>query len=163
MAMSQAVADETGRFRFSKIAAGSYELTARHEIGRTPRAVEIVAEPGVEASGVELRLGSTVRVTGRLDRSVFGGHQPRDAWLTLVTEDGSGGGAPAQVGGDGSFTLQEVLPGTYRVTVWASFPDGKGREYEGEGTLVVGARDLSGVQIRVRPKPEAPPQKEHKK
>lgn len=164
MVVMETVADKTGRFRFSRIPAGTYQITAQHGNARTRNIVKLTTEPGADISTLELRLETTVRVSGRLDRSVFGDPQPDYVWLSLASEEGSGGdGTSGEVQPDGSFTLEDVLPGTYRVSVWATFPGGKGRDYVGEGPLVVGARGVSGVLLRVRPRPERPPRSGRKK
>ena len=145
--------DMQGRFEFVKLPAGEYSVQVEANEGaqRTSRA-GITVMGSLPITDLHLITVQTHYVRGRVDLSVFGGEKPqrlrlnftqlpagpqRSGRLALI----SGGGSVAD---DGSFEVNNLLPGSY--TVILSYRGGNPLEHE--GAIEVGSADLEGILIQ---------------
>jgi protocatechuate 3,4-dioxygenase beta subunit len=103
------VTDAKGAFRLDGLASGSYSVSASAQ-GLAPKTIENVAA-GTES--VELRLQPAVRITGKV---VDGEGSPvRGARVSATSEGSESTSVSARSGADGTFTLEGLTAGTYRV------------------------------------------------
>ncbi len=163
-----ATTDARGRFEIARASAGKYTIEATHKtIGRG------VVEASVAASGrtdsVRIQLARVYSVAGRLDRTLL--PKPKDpdnTWLWIgFTREQSGDGphnasswvsSGDSVGEDGTFKVEGLPPGRYRVQVHGNLEG----EWRHEDPIEVLDRDLTGIEIRpklVEQKPETRPRK----
>jgi protocatechuate 3,4-dioxygenase beta subunit len=128
-----AVTDAKGAFRVEGLAAGAYNVTANAQ-GLAPRTVEGVAA-GTES--VEIRLLPAVRISGKVVDAE--GNAIRNARVLASNEGGEASSGFARTSADGTFVLEGLLAGTYRINA-QSF-DGKLARAELKG-VAGGATDL---------------------
>ena len=114
--------DAEGRFAFSGLSPGQYEITARVVSGTTrliSRAVEVPLEAGND-DNVALELAAGQDITGRIE---FAGGQPEGHKVRLEAVTGmhyveaQGGQETGEVDRAGNFTIASVFPGKFRVHV----------------------------------------------
>ncbi len=121
-----------GAFEFSGVIPGVYLLQATvagggrggSAAGRAVTGREFVSVGNGDVEGVVVTLGQGQQVTGRI---ITDGPAPppqpaapvirRRIILTVVGDGQNLGGANAQAQDDGTFVLQDVLPGLYRIQV----------------------------------------------
>lgn len=156
-----AQADAEGRFRFERIPEGTYRVEVQafgDQRGRA-RIEDVIAAAGQPVVGLRLQLQATVRIKGRLDRSVFGNRRPDWVWLSMVKletrtlPDGSTTLSMdhqdgASVDDTGDFTFNGLMPGTYRIQLhWDRGEESGHRELWHRDPVVVGTTDLEGLTI----------------
>jgi hypothetical protein len=140
-----ALAEADGSFSLQKVPVGEYTISAQvRESGRAR--LEGVEVGDLPLRGVELRLVRSQKVRGQLDLAAIGQDSSRGVWLQLQTpgQTGRSGATFAGVNGEGAFEFDDVLPGTYSLRVFA-----RNRRFRHEGDVVVGARDVEGLVLRL--------------
>lgn len=120
-----------GTFTLWRLAPGPYRISARRNgAGVTAMAsapVDIVVGDS-DIDGIELRMIAAADLTGQVEYESDDAKPPgpaaqsqpgrlRGPQLLLQGIDGTNGGARGQVDSSGTFTLEKVLPGRYRV-IW---------------------------------------------
>lgn len=179
--------DDTGAFRLFGLTPGDYYVSATVRAlqvdepsadaagyaptyypgtGNVAEAQRVTLGVSQELTNISFALlpVRTVRVTGRVTDS---SGRPLPGGLTILVPADGGGDFPIMMGGgggnirpDGSFTLTNVAPGSYTLTVASRMPGfGRGGRFGGAGTagadegeiasvpLTVGNEDLSGIEI----------------
>jgi hypothetical protein len=146
------VTDEQGHFELPRLSAGKYSVRAEEASLGVGRA-EIEVRSGY-AESVRVQLLATVTVSGRVDYSGLA-DKPRQGWLTLRRD-----GAPAESGGwaeideQGAFQCEDIVPGTYRASMWLQFGD-TSKEYVDDTPIRVGSAAMRDLVLH--PKPNEPP------
>lgn len=135
-----ATTDGDGRFRLEGIAPGTRSVQAEHKSYR--RAVKEL-EVRLGENSVDLRLEGGVEVSGRVVDE--GGIPVASARVALRAGPSSWNQPSATSGADGSFTLDGVADGTYRVTA-----DKEGFAHGRDGVEVtVAGSSLSGIEVKL--------------
>lgn len=140
-----ALAEADGSYSLPKVPVGEYTITARvREEGRAR--LEGVEVGDLPALGIDLRLVRSQKVKGRLDLAAIGQDSTRGVWLQLQQpgQTGRSGASFTGVDSEGSFEFDDVLPGTYTIRVFA-----RNRRFNHQGEVVVGARDVEGLTLRL--------------
>jgi hypothetical protein len=163
--------DDRGKFRVAGLTAGVYYLHVESDLARFwdarytdcfyPEAVNfedaqpIEAASGQERGGILVRLPRVegVRVQGRValppGLSVEGDRGPGMVMLTAI---GTGGPVPkgmSPLAADGSFSLDGVAPGKYRLEPELPPPYNRGIAMAVGPNLEVGAADVTGILLHV--------------
>ena len=114
---------------------------------------------GVPTAGIELVLESTVRVSGRIDMTIFGDTRPQQIWLSFQRDTGNSNGVSVEE--DGTFVSDDLVPGTYKVTInyWRRQPSIGDIIHKGE--IAVGPNGVENLLILPEKKP-TPPEKTDK-
>lgn len=143
-----AACDDQGRFEIARLPEGKYAIVVEASAAGRGELRDVTVTAGVPQTGLEVRLRSTVNVRGTVDLKTFGAVTKHGVYVSLLTEKGEqvGGSRADEVGAQGTFTLDGVLPGTYRVRVWA-WSDDRGREFEHATTIQVGDQGLDGLAL----------------
>ena len=138
--------DSKGRFKIRDLPVGTWGLQVRDDSGRADK-TGITVVPGIDNGPVQVTLRSTVTVRGRVDRSSF---EERPRWMIVewkrVDEVDdlyrtNGRGFVVQ---DDTFTVRNLLPGTYEVS-W------RGQNLPSDvraPTVVVGSEGLDDFEVR---------------
>lgn len=172
-AVGQASTNDLGEYRIFGLLAGNYVLTAQcghnqfdssdaeePEVWRmfSPEyAARVRLEPGVERSGVDLRMRRVVPVPVQGKVSGVSKERLKDLSVALHRH-GDHGDAVAReaVRDDATFRFPDVAPGTYRVLVLSSSFDvelGKPWPLAGMSEVVVGSVPPKPVEVAVEPQP----------
>lgn len=136
----RAVTGSGGRFRFTGLRPGAYELSARHErrSSRAPSRVGVgVAD---QVTDVELRIAALPVIRG----TVVDERGARVPFLEVAAH-GERPGITTRAGADGAFELAGLAPGSYLIT--ASGPD---HVLDAGTPVALGEVDLDGVRVVVR-------------
>jgi hypothetical protein len=118
----------------------------------------IQVKDGSDGGPVHLRLERTFRISGRVDLAPFGGQADR-VWLSVTrSTPGSSSGessirAGAQVGAEGVFMLENLMPGSYT----GQFYGNLGGDWVLDRPLELRAEDLTGVTLRPVKREQPPP------
>lgn len=160
---ASAVTDSEGRFEVKRLPAGSYSLVAQaNDKGRGTAVAQVTS--GARAT-VRVDLRRTFSVSGRLDLEPLGlkkNAEEGDAWVWVTLEPVPKSGDPSSTAGrssggrvdvaDGSFKVDQVSPGQYRMRVHSSAPG----QWENSGIIEVIDGDLRDLQITPSQKPPPP-------
>lgn len=140
-----AMTDENGRFQFERIPLGTYSVRAQDESRGLGSAEAVPVNAGLQT--VDIRLLSTVTVSGTVDLTAFA-QKPDSMWLTFNTvNENSFGGQWSEVE-DGAFTVDNLAPGKYRVSMWVNYRGERESEsFEHDGTIVVANHDMENVVL----------------
>lgn len=150
-----------GAFAFPNLAPGVYTLVARAAAPQFMWTSMEVAMSGEPVTGIVLSLQPGMRVSGRVQFASTGRLTPPDmsavrVALQPVLAPGLVGFAPVPVSpaADGSFTVNGVTPGRYRLT--ASLPGTEAGARSDAGgwhlrSAVIGGRDTLDVPITIQP------------
>jgi len=120
---SGSVQNDSGDFEIRGVPPGPYNITAFWSDGRRQLGARVPVEvSNANLEGVTLVLGSPLMVTGTI--RVEGGNPFEFTRLGLILQpiDGGMGGRNAQIKPDGTFVVQDVFDGSYRVRV-LGYPD----------------------------------------
>jgi hypothetical protein len=116
--------NEEGAFQIVGVTPGPYNLvaTARTEAGQTTAMQRVDVASGGNVSGLSLQLRPGMTVSGQIyvDGTPAENFSPQSlrVQIQLVDDLPFGGNISAQVGADGAFQLENVVPGAqYRVTL----------------------------------------------
>ncbi|MFL6293896.1 MAG: carboxypeptidase regulatory-like domain-containing protein [Thermoanaerobaculia bacterium] len=132
--------DGDGRYRLEGIAPGTRSVQAEHKSYR--RAIkELEVRPG--ENSVDLRLEGGVEISGRVVDE--GGTPVPSARVSLRAGPTSWNLPSATSGADGSFTLDGVADGSYRLT---AEKEGFARNRDGQELKVAGS-SLSGIELKL--------------
>jgi hypothetical protein len=176
MPVGQDSTDDTGAFRLFALVPGEYYVTAMAQgsmfmmedssdttgyaptyypgTGNVSEAQRVAVTVGQEVANITFALTPTraVRVTGTVTDST--GERVANGFVMLQDTSMSGGGMFMQRGGgrvrpDGTFTISNVTPGTYSLTVnTGMFGPGGGDDAEFANVrITVGNEDLPGISI----------------
>lgn len=118
-----AVQNDTGDFEIRGVPPGSYVAFANLNDGArvySGRAVVETASSNVE--GVTVAVGPGLTLRGRVHLSPGGGLDLSHLGVSLQPAENYMGGGGAQVAADGTFVLENISDGTYRVNV-GGFPE----------------------------------------
>lgn len=156
------MSDSQGTFLLSPLAEGTWKISVRVR-GENPgkaEAAEVQVLPGSAVQGLRLQIVPSIKFEGRIDLAVFGEEKPRWSWLSFHKIEANA--APGQYGshagganvdrGDGKFSTSELVAGTYRVRLQASFEKG-GHQTWTCGEVVVPPNGASGIVLRPVPEP----------
>lgn len=135
-----ATTDGDGRFRLEGIAPGTRSVQAEHKSYR--RAIKEL-EVRLGENSVDLRLEGGVEIRGRVVDE--GGVPVASARVSLRAGPRSWNQPDATSGADGSFALDGVADGTYRVV---ADKEGFARSREGVEVTVAGS-SLSGIEVKL--------------
>lgn len=135
-----ATTDGDGRFRLEGIAPGTRSVQAEHKSYR--RAVKEL-EVRLGENSIDLRLEGGVEVRGRVVDE--GGTPVASARVSLRAGPRSWNQPDSASGADGSFTIEGVADGTYRVM---AEKEGFARSREGVEVTVAGS-SLSGIEVKL--------------
>jgi uncharacterized GH25 family protein len=133
--------DGDGRYRLEGIAPGTRSVQAEHKSYR--RAVKEL-EVRLGENSVDLRLEGGVEVRGRVVDE--GGIPVASARVALRAGPRSWNQPDAASGADGSFVLDGVADGTYRVV---ADKEGFARSREGGVEVTVAGSSLSGIEVKL--------------
>ena len=181
--------DSQGQFTLEGVPAGTYRLEVdaqKQGVGVVPQ-VEVRA--GDLVAGILMSLLDVRRVSGMVDFAAFGDPRPDWVHLQLVpTQRGPGArNKSAMVRSSGRFAVADVPPGEYRVTLTPGGNNrsrapagrrgqrglnvvisrggargargGRGSNEWIADNILVGDRDVKGLEIQPKPKPPPPPPK----
>jgi hypothetical protein len=118
-----AVQDDTGDFEIRGVPPGSYLAFANLSDGaRTYSGRTLVETANSNVEGVTVQVGPGLTIRGRVHLSPGGGLDLSHLGVSLQPAENYMGGAGAQVTAEGTFVLENVSDGTYRVNV-GGFPE----------------------------------------
>ena len=149
-----AISDENGQFEFDQVPAGKFNITAEHEQLGSGYVETFDLTTGPQRRDV--RLEATVVVTGHLDRKSLG-ENITYCWLTFQAESGNGDQKWTQLGEDGTFQVDNLIPGSYHATVWVNYDGSPGAQFEQTARIQVGTGGLDGITLHMQkivPKPQ---------
>jgi hypothetical protein len=174
MPFGQDQTDDTGAFRLYGLQPGDYYISAIPQAGmfseesndttgyaptyyptttNVAEAQRVSVAVGEEVSGINIALQATraVRITGTVSNSK--GERIDNAFIMMIdASEAAGGMFNMRPGGrvrhDGTFTISNVTPGTYNLTVNTAMGPGGGEDAEFASVRVtVGNEDLSGISL----------------
>jgi hypothetical protein len=174
MPFGQDQTDDTGAFRLYGLTPGDYYISAIPQGGmfsdesndttgyaptyypattNVAEAQRVSVAVGEEVSGISIALQATraVRITGTVSNSK--GDRIDNAFIMMMdASEAAGGMFNMRPGGrvrpDGTFTISNVTPGTYNLTVNTAMGPGGGEDAEFASVRVtVGNEDLSGISL----------------
>jgi protocatechuate 3,4-dioxygenase beta subunit len=146
----EALTDAQGRFQAKRLPAGKYTLEARKpDVGRGTQTGIELAEGGL-TGGIELRLAATVSAKGRLELGFLGGKVPEYVGVSFQRPDG-GGSANARADAHGAFEVDDLVPGSYSITVWTWSQEDQGKQYRATSKVEVGPRGADGLVVTLEP------------
>ena len=140
-----------GKFELRGVTPGSYYLTAQIHNGTENQSVRVPVDVGsADIEGLELAVSPGQEVTGTVRIEGQTPVNPSMVRIFLEPKDPTpmmGGGSPGVVKEDGTFSLRNVMPDTYRVRVMGaqnqvyvkSVYAGQQEAKDGEVTVVAGA------------------------
>ena len=140
--------DDQGRFEVARVPEGEYLIQVEHSEHGQGELSGITVLNGSPVTELELRLRGTVSVRGKIDMQAFGGVERRGIYVSLQSESGgrAAGTRADEVDSMGTFAIDGVLPGIYRVHLWL-WSAGESREYEHAGPITVGEKGLDGLVV----------------
>lgn len=146
--------DQNGRFRFAKLPAGEWTITAtKRQVGRSTQVKATVAV-GASETGLQITLAATHELRGTVDLPAFGEPKPKDVYLWMNDVNGQGLNGWAKAGADGTFTMSDVADARYRVQINLRRPDDQWEQWHGSDEIELLGRDVEG--FRIRPVKEQP-------
>lgn len=144
--------DVEGRFSLAGIAPGEYSLVAR-----TPKiwAAEHISVNGFDVTGVVLRAAPGMSVSGRLQFDVSQLTGDPLAWHVglapiLRTTGVTVSPSPASIAANGTFSIADVKPGSYRFFAVPAVPGPPDRRWSLK-SVVANGRDIVDLPIEVQP------------
>jgi protocatechuate 3,4-dioxygenase beta subunit len=114
-----------GRFRMTNVAPGSWILVANARSDQTALYAQLPVNlsPGENLSGLQVTLMPSIELSGRLSADPSPALNLRSLWINLQPSFSNGLPQPASAGlkPDGTFVVQNIPPGKFRINV-AGFP-----------------------------------------
>ncbi|MBI5853188.1 MAG: carboxypeptidase regulatory-like domain-containing protein [Planctomycetes bacterium] len=146
--------DQNGRFRFAKLPAGEWTITAtKRQVGRSTQ-VKATLAVGAAETGLQITLAATHVLRGTIDLSAFGEPQPKDIYLWMTDVNGQGLSGWAKTEAEGAFTMSDVADARYRVQINLRRPNDQWEQWHGVDEIEMLGRDVEG--FRIRPLKEQP-------
>ncbi len=142
--------DKNGQFAFERIPTGSFTFSANNVGDGKGQSEQIVLDGSTPGTGIQIQLSRVYKVKGTVDIKALGEDKPKHMWLNVKsTEKGSGEGRGwGGVEDDGTFSVDDLLPGSYKVEIYAN-SSGDYR-YVCDQILTVTNSDLEGLVLVLR-------------
>jgi RNA polymerase sigma factor (sigma-70 family) len=149
----ESISGKDGSFEFRGLCpGGTYTLLARHEERGTSSPRSVVLPQVEEIGGVDLHLGGGHKIDGRVTTTDGQAVADLEVSLSTISTEGSrtvisSGGRGVVTDASGSFSFQDVGPGSYGISI------GSGTKYSLLKNLTIlmpPDEDLQGVEVVVR-------------
>jgi protocatechuate 3,4-dioxygenase beta subunit len=160
-AVALTTTDNKGRFTFESLPSGNYRVQVRHRRFGFGTSEKLELFPGGVLADVSVPLRSVHTAAGRVDFTMFGGKRPRWCYLEFKRET-EAGNEGASVRRDGTFRVQALPPGVYKVILHVPDENRGSRELAVQPDVVIDDKDLKDLVLtpqRAAPTPKNPPVK----
>ena len=146
-----------GHFEFKQVAEGTWALEAHgnHEHGGRGRLEGLVVQAGIPLESLRIDMHKTMVVKGRIDLTTFGNKKPKWCWVGFHKMPKDGGAGVGDWGGSagvdqesGTFSTDDLQPGSYRVRIHANFGDDQHAEYHCQD-VEVPPQGLDNLVLRI--------------